>query len=223
VETGSQRFRDLALDEFVGRLASAEPVPGGGSASAVAAALGAGLVAMVAALSIGRPRYAEHEAVHTSAGARGRELADRFLTLAERDAEAYAEFAAALKLPKDTDDERAARSSALKAAARVAAEVPLTCVEACRELVAAAEELAGRSNANAASDLAVATLLGEAAARGAAANVLVNLPSVADETFAATASSRVGALLAEISALGLATRAIVSSGEARGPLTASNA
>jgi formiminotetrahydrofolate cyclodeaminase len=223
VDTGSQRFRDQRLEDFIERLASAEPVPGGGSASAVAAALGAGLVAMVAALSAGRPKYAEHEAVHAAAGARGRELADRFLTLADRDAEAYAEFAAALKLPKGTPDEQAARSTALKAAARIAAEVPLTCVEACRELVAAAEQLAGRSNANAASDLAVATLLGEAAARGAAANVIVNLPSVGDDAFAATATSRLDTLLAEIASLAQSTRAIVSSGEARGPISVPNA
>ena len=223
METGSQRFRDQALEDFVNRLASAEPVPGGGSASAVAGALGAGLVAMVAALSIGRPRYAEHEAILAAAGVRGRELADRFLTLADLDAEAYAGFATALKLPKVTEAERATRSSALSAAARIASEVPLSCVEACRDLVAAAESLAGRSNVNAASDLAVATLLGEAAARGAAANVLVNLPSVADESFAAAATSRVDALLAEIATLATTTRGIVTSGEARGPRSAPNA
>ena len=193
-------------------------MPGGGSASAVAASLGAALVAMVAALSAGRPKYAEHEAVHAAAGARGRELADRFLDLADSDADAYAGFAAALKLPKESDDERAARTSALRAAARTAAEVPLACVEACRELVAATEMLAGRSNANASSDLSVASLLGEAAARGAAANVLVNLPSVADDAFAARASSRVDTLLAEIGRLAAGTRAVVESGEARAPL-----
>lgn len=220
VETDPQPFAELTLAGFVDRLASSDPVPGGGSASAVAAALAAGLVAMVASLSVGRPRYAAHEATHEIAGASGRELADRFLDLADRDAEAYAGFSAALKLPKDTDAERSARSVALRAAARVASEVPLACVEACRELVEAAEILAGRCNVNAASDLAVASLLGEAAAKGAAANVLVNLAAVEDEAFAATMTTRVELLLAEIAALGTATRSVVESGYARDPLPA---
>ncbi len=175
---------------------------------------------MVAALSAGRPRYAEYAAIHEAAGARGRELADRLMTLADRDADAYAEFAAALKLPKETDSDKLDRTRALRAAARVAAEVPLACVEACRELVIAAEMLAGRSNANAASDLSVASLLAEAAAKGAAANVMVNLPSVGDDLYASEMTKRVGALLADVVSVASSIRAVVASGEARSPLPA---
>jgi glutamate formiminotransferase/formiminotetrahydrofolate cyclodeaminase len=211
-------FRDLTLGAFVDELASAAPVPGGGSASAVAASLGAGLVAMVASLSEGRPRYAAHADLHHRSQATGRRLAARFLNLADEDADAYADFAAAMKLPKDSETERSARKTALSLAAKRAAEVPLLTVEACLELVATAESLVGRSNANASSDLDVATLLGEAAARGAAANVLINLPSVDDDSFSGEATAKVMDLLASIDEIVATVHAGVRSGETRDPL-----
>jgi methenyltetrahydrofolate cyclohydrolase len=211
------RFRDLTLSAFADRLASSDPVPGGGSASAVAASLGASLVTMVAELSK-RPKYMEHTALHGVVEARGRELTDLLLTLADDDAAAYATFAAALKLPKETDADREVRSSAMRAAARVAAEVPLRCVEACLEVVIAAESLAGRCNMNASSDLAVASLLAESAARGAAANVRVNLPAVGDEAWAAEMEALVAKALADITRTAQSCRRVVATGGLRGPM-----
>jgi formiminotetrahydrofolate cyclodeaminase len=211
-------FADLTLGAFVDRLASAEPVPGGGSASAVTASLGAALVAMVASLSRGRPKYADHAALHERAIAVGERLSRRFLELADEDAAAFAAFAAAAKLPRDTVEERSVRSAALAVAARTASEVPLATVEACLELVVTAEVLAGRSNVNASSDLNVAALLGEAAGRGAAENVLVNLPSVGDDDYSASTTARVMGLIDDIEDFAAATRAGVSSGDSRDPL-----
>jgi methenyltetrahydrofolate cyclohydrolase len=203
----------MTVEDFVVRLGSSEPVPGGGSASAVAATLGASLVRMVASLTIGKPKFAEHEELLGWALQSGQDLADRFLALADEDAAAFADFAAALKLPKTTEAETEARRTALRTAARHASEVPLTCVEACLELVRVAEALAGRSNPNASSDLNVAALLAEAAARGAAANVLVNLPSIADPELEGDMTTRVTELLSEIEDLATATREAVGSGE----------
>jgi formiminotetrahydrofolate cyclodeaminase len=212
------RFRDLTVAEFGDRLASSDPVPGGGSASAVAASLGASLVAMVSVLSQDRPKYAAHADLHRSTAAAARELGDALLSLADEDAIAYGAFAQALKLPRETDDERERRAGTLRSAARVAAEVPFRCVEACLGVVVAAESLAGRSNVNASSDLNVATLLAEAGARGAGANVLVNLPAADDAAWAGEMTERVGELLATISKVASATREAVASGEPRSPV-----
>lgn len=213
-------FRALTLAEFNERLASSDPVPGGGSASAVAASLAASLVAMVAELSK-RPKYMDHSALHAVVQARGRDLADRLLTLADEDSAAYGAFAEAMKLPKESDDEKEARSGAMRASARVAAEVPLRCVGACLEVIQAAESLAGRCNMNASSDLSVASLLAEAAARGAGANVRVNLPSVGDEAWAVETETRVAGLLLEITEAATSCRDVVASGGLRSPVPVS--
>jgi formiminotetrahydrofolate cyclodeaminase len=211
------RFGSLTVDAFVEQLASSAPIPGGGSAAAVAAALAAGLVAMVAGLSADRPAYARFADTHARAGGAGRALAMTLLGLADEDAAAYGAFAAAMKLPRVTDQEKAARSAAIRAAAVAAAEVPLQTLKACRDLVVAAEALAGRSNRNAASDLAVASRLAEAAAHGAAENVMVNLPALGDEERADGLRGRVATLLAEVADHAESTRAFVELGELRDP------
>lgn len=212
-------FAELTLREFNDRLLSAEPVPGGGSAAAVAGSLAASLVTMVAELSK-RPKYMEHASLHGAVEERSRELTARLLKLADDDATSYAAFAAALKLPKETEEEREARARAMQSAARTAAEVPLECLQACFDVVLAAELLAGRCNQNASSDLTVATLLAEAAAKGAAANVRVNLPSVGDQAWSRDADARVAKLLLDIEYTSQNCRAVVASGGLRGPVPA---
>ena len=211
-------FRDLTLAAFADRLASQEPVPGGGSASAVAAALGASLVAMVASLSQGRPKYADHVALFEIAAPAGRRLADALLEIADEDARAYAACAIALKLPREAFADKELRDQQVRATALVAAEVPLRCVERCREVLVLTEALAGRSNVNASSDLRVAALLCEAAGHGAAENVLVNIPLIGANEWTAAAEERVAALLVEIGALKDRVHEVVASGERRDPL-----
>jgi formiminotetrahydrofolate cyclodeaminase len=211
-------FRDLTLAEFAGRLASSEPVPGGGSASAIAAALGASLVAMVAALTHGRPKYAEHAAMAEAVGPRARVLAKELFDLADEDAQAYAACAFAMKLPRESFEDKEARDRQIRETAVVAAEVPLRTVERCLDVLRLAEMLAGRSNKNASSDLRVASLLLEAAADGAAANVLVNLPLVGASEWTSATEARVGELMREVAAVAKQVRAVVEAGESRAPL-----
>jgi len=217
-DAGPNSFRDLTLAQFVGRLASAEPVPGGGSAAAVAASIGAALLTMVASLSIGREKFAEHAATLEAAQGAGRALSDRFLTLADQDAAAFATYAAALRRPRATDGERVERSRAIAAAAVTATEIPAACVEACLDLAYALESIAGRSNPNASSDLVVGALLADAAAQAAAANVMINLPAVADQGWAGETSARVVEVLAAVGDLARQTRETVGSGHPRPPL-----
>lgn len=210
-------FRDLTLGDFAARLASPDPVPGGGSASAVAAALGASLVAMVATLSQDRPRYAEHAELFAAAQPVARRLSDELLAIADEDAEAYAACAVALKLPREAFADKEKRDAEVRATARVAAEVPLRCVERCRAVLELAEALAGRSNVNASSDLRVAALLCEAGGRGAAENVLVNLPLIGDDPWTREAETRVAELLRDIAALKDDVHDVVVNGERRPP------
>lgn len=211
------RFRDLTLGAFLDRLSSPEPVPGGGSAAAVAGSLAAGLVSMVAALSRRQP-LVQHSHLHDFAEGEGQRLAARLLHLADEDADAYATYAAALKLPRSTQAESDARNAAKRRAARVAAEVPLKTVEACLEVVKLAEALAGRCNLNASSDLTVSSLLAEAAAEGAAANVRVNLPALSDDPWIADVEARLGRLLRDLADLGESCRTVVTEGRVREPV-----
>jgi len=213
-------FADDTLAGFVDRLSSAEPIPGGGSAAAVTASIAASLVAMVASLSRGRAAYEPFRATIERSDAEGRRLAERCLTLADEDAAAYGTFAAAMKMPRESEEQKAARTAALGAAATVAAQVPLAVVGSCREIVAAAEELAGRSNRNASSDLAVAAYLAVAAARSAAENVRVNLPTVPDRVVADDLGFRTDEAVADIERIARAVRSVVAAGSLREPLEA---
>jgi methenyltetrahydrofolate cyclohydrolase len=206
----------MTVGAFTEALASAQPVPGGGSAAAIAAALAAALGSMVVRLSLERPAFAAHAALHREALAASDEARTRFLAFADEDAVAYAGYRAARSLPRGGEVEAATRDAAIRAAARAAADVPLGVVGACRRQLGFVERLAGRTNPHAASDLECAALLLEAAARAAAANVLVNLAAVGDEAYASHARALVAEHLVAVAASCTRTSRLVASGEVRG-------
>lgn len=195
---------------FVDALASAEPTPGGGSAAALAGALGGALCAMVGRLTAGREKFAAVEDDMRALIAAGDRLAKALHDQIAADARSYAGFMAAMKMPKGTPDEKAARRSAMAAAAKDATEAPLATARLCLELLHHARTAAEKGNPNAASDGAVAALLGRAALRGAVLNVKINLPSVKDEDWVATVRGECDALEREAGLL--ETAAVAAAG-----------
>jgi glutamate formiminotransferase/formiminotetrahydrofolate cyclodeaminase len=211
------RYADLTLAQFEEQLASAAPVPGGGSASAIAGSMAASLLAMVSRLSTVRPKYADFAPTHAQALAVAEGARPRLIQLADEDATAFAAFAAARKMPRETEFEQQQRQAATEAAARQASDIPLAVVRESLAVLVAVEAMAGRSNLNASSDLEVAARLAGAAARGAAANVMINLPSVGDDRYAGVTRLEVTELLEDVDRLTAQVAQTVAGGTLREP------
>lgn len=208
---------DQNLGGFLEALASEQPVPGGGAAAAVSAALAASLTAMVVRLSLDRPKYAEFAALHDEALAASDATRRRFLQLADEDAAAYAAYRAARSMPRETDAQQEAREAATRDAARVATKVPLEVVRTCQAQVELVDRCAGRTNLYVASDLEVAALLLDSAARAAAANVRVNLPSIGDEGYASAVTAELDQRLQGVQSTADRARERVAKGVLRKP------
>lgn len=191
----------LNLSSFLDDLASVEPTPGGGSAAALAGALGAALAAMVARLTVGRKRYVDVDAQMQAVLAEAEPLRGRLTSLVAEDAQAYEQVRAAYRLPKETGEQQAARQAAIQAAMRRASLTPLQTMQACLDVLRLLEQAATLGNVNAATDGAVGALLAQAGLAGAALNVRVNLGGVDDPAFAAESEQTVAALRAEAGAI----------------------
>ena len=174
-------MRDEALGSWLERLGSSASAPGGGAAAALAAAAGAALVEMVVNLTVGKSAYAEHEPHVQPIGEQARALRARALALAAADEAAFGQVMAAYGLPKQTAEEKAARSAAIQVATADAARPPLEIAEVAARVIELAAALPGRSNRNVLSDVGVAAALAGAALESAAINVEVNLGALKDE------------------------------------------
>ena len=191
------QITELPTRQLIERLASSAPIPGGGSAAALAGAMGAALVQMVVALTTGRPGAAGSEMELTEIGAAAAVTQSELLNLAELDAVAYAQVVSARKLPKETEREREARAVQVAAATRDATRAPMQTARIAATVLELAERLAPIGNRNAISDVGVAALLAAAALRGAALNVRINLPYLdADEPLRDEAAREVERVLA---------------------------
>ena len=189
------------LPTFLDDLASGEPTPGGGSAAALAGALGAALATMVANLTVGRKRYVEHDAQMQAVVQAGEALRSYLVDLVAEDAAAYEQVRAAYRLPRDTEQDNAVRHAAIQAAMQAASLTPLDTMRACVEALKLAEQVVAVGNVNASTDGAVGALLAHAGLQGAALNVRVNLSGIEDAGFVASAAQTVAELQAEAQTL----------------------
>jgi formiminotetrahydrofolate cyclodeaminase len=176
-------IKSSSVQAFLDELASSSATPGGGAAAALAGAASAALIGMVCSLTVGRPRFAAAEDEVRAALAQAETLRGQLVALAEADTGAFNQVMAAYRLPKDGDEQRSARQTAIQAALKQATQVPLKTAIAC----AAALRLVGRIiaaiNPNALSDAGTAAVLAEAGLRGAQFNVAVNLAGIQDAEF----------------------------------------
>ncbi len=176
-------FSELSLRQFLATLASSAPTPGGGTAAAVAGAMGAGLTEMVGALTLSREKFAPVHDAMRAISETARRAREEFLDLAREDSQAYDAVVAARKLARATEEEKEIRSREIENAGRLATEVPMRTARAAARLLDALPELVEKGNPNALSDAGSAALLLEAAAMGALLNVAINLPGISDAAF----------------------------------------
>ncbi len=184
------------VNTFLDELASSAPAPGGGSAAALAGAIGAALVSMVANLTVGKKDYAHVQDDIQRILARSEALRHKCQDLLEGDVAAYTQVSQVYKMPRDTDEQKAARSVAMQKALKAATAVPMELAEVCVEILNLCPESTEKGNVRAVSDVGVAALMAEAGLRAAALNVLINLGSIKEEAFVQKERARLNALLA---------------------------
>lgn len=181
----NKRVTDTSLEGYLDSVASTEPVPGGGGVAALAGSLACALGCMVAGLSQGKPKLAEHEESFTKALATCEKLRQRMLDLSNADADGFVPVTAALKLPRSTPEEVATRNAALDKALMGACDAPFDVLQCALDSLEALEELARYGSKIAVVDVGVASSLARTAADGAALTVHANARMLSDKQKAA--------------------------------------
>ena len=173
-------YVEESLQRYLDDLASSQSTPGGGSASALTGALGAGLASMVARLTVGKANYADVQPEIESLIEKIEQLRSRFQQLVQEDSDAYGRLSECFKMPRGTDEERAARTQAIQERLSDAALVPLEVTERSAELLQHCQRLAEIGNKTVLSDIATGTMLASSAGTGASWMVRTNLLAMKD-------------------------------------------
>lgn len=175
---------ELTVKDFLNKVAGSDPVPGGGSIAALNGAIASALAAMVANLTIGKKNYADCEELMKQIAERAAGLKEEFVADVDRDSEAYDRVFACFKMPKATDEEKAARSAAIQEATKFAAQVPMEVARRAYGLMDTIVQVARKGNQNAVTDACVAMMAARSAVLAALMNVRINLGSLKDKEFA---------------------------------------
>ena len=191
---------DNSLKDFVEVLASDEPAPGGGGASALVAAIGTALGNMVGSLTEGKLKYYEVEDEIEQMIDKAEHLEQDFLSLMDEDEKAFLPLMEAYKLPHKTELEKAKRTAVLIAAKSQACQPPLRIMRKCCEAIDLCGRFAEIGNKNAVSDAGVGVLFCKAALQGASLNVYINTKTLEDEEYAKKLNEETDSMLAEYTA-----------------------
>jgi formiminotetrahydrofolate cyclodeaminase len=173
-------YSEQTLNRFLDDLASGAPTPGGGSSAALVGAVAAGLVSMVGQFTVGREKFQAVEETAREILNRSEALRAEMVRLIQADIDAFGEVSAAYKLPRATDDEKAARTAAIQASLVTATEAPLATARAAEELLQLCERMAGIGNPQTISDVGVGALAADACLQSAALNIEINLKNMKD-------------------------------------------
>lgn len=178
-------LKEMSVAEMAAITASNSPAPGGGSIAAMTGAFGAALSAMVASLTIGKKAYADVKDEMQEVIDKAEELRLELLDAIQKDSESFDAFIAALGMPKDTDEEKAARTAAMQKSLKEAAEVPYQTAVTAARVMPLAEIVVQKGNAKAVTDGLVSAMMARTAVRSALLNVRINLESINDAAYVA--------------------------------------
>jgi glutamate formiminotransferase/formiminotetrahydrofolate cyclodeaminase len=188
---------NLKVADFVDEVSRDTPAPGGGSIAALAGAIGSALASMVVNLSVGKGEYDDRYEELCELADRAQDIKDQLLRAVDEDTEAFKEVIAGIRMPKDTAEQLEARSKAIRAGYRTAAEVPLQTAKLCRAVLDLCQQAADIGNEAVMSDAGVGALMARAGVQGAIHNVRINLPHTKDEAFIDSMTRELGTLLSE--------------------------
>ncbi len=191
-------IKDQSIQLFLDELASKSATPGGGSVSAFMGAQSAALTSMVCNLTIGKPKYAEVEAEMQALLQKSEALREKLTGLIKADVDVFNRLMAAYGLPKETDEDKAARSEAIQTVLKAATEVPLECARACAEAIELSRCAANKGSLGVISDAGAAVMAGYGGLKSAALNVYINTGSLKDRQFAEAKLAELAMILKDV-------------------------